>query len=1317
MQSQNEAGFAGGTRTLRQWALWILSVAGVLLSAEPLLGQGDGSERAEPAPYALQCTEPIHYERIPVSRIVVPAEPGARTAHGNCGDSLAGHSSADFVGPDDFSVVTCFAELEIAAASFSVDEGFFPIEVTSVEMVFASLSEAPTTTTVTLEVWPGNPGGALAGFVVGDFVLDPKMGITSVVVDLRQNPIVVNHDDGAPNTFSVGYRLDVHNDQTGSGCSCLDIPVSSNAFPTADTDGVDHPADNWYFEDPGCLFACNAGWIRFQDMGIDCVPSGDWALQATWRPVNCPDFGACCDDDGTCQNQFALECNTAGGTFQGVGSMCGDGIVDCEPKGSCCLVVGENAYCFDNQTEDACSGLGGEWLGIGSVCDTDGNGIDDACAPELGACCLPDGSCASRTQDDCAAGGGQYHGDQTVCLSVDCVGACCAGASCLEDTPADGCPFNWYGPLSSCGDQPSPCLQLLAPGACCKVTGECEILDKADCVDPDSWQGPNSTCEGSMCDQPLGACCGTGAQGCGCASNVTAATCVELGGSWAGPNSTCATDCTTCQACCKCQDSGVVTCIDVQPSVCTQFGGEPLGSGTSCLLDSCAPPVGACCGPGKDVCANLSQFQCASLGGAWQGCNGVCEDDPCVGCSGDAECNDMIDCTTDVCVGENCQNIPNDALCNDQDPCTADSCSLEQGCVHTALVCDDGLFCNGTESCSGGFCQAGVPPCPIEQCDEDTDMCSGPVLGACCVDETCTPDQSSVDCTALGGLFQGVATVCAPNPCLATGACCVSGTGCVVDQTASECAAQGGVYQGNDSVCLPNPCPTTGACCVSGLGCAEDLTAAGCADLGGAYQGDGSDCSSSPCVTTGACCTTIGCISNQSSAQCASFGGVYQGNGSTCQADTCLLSGACCIAGLGCVENQAPSACASFGGAFQGNGSTCVSNPCPAIGACCIAALGCVENQAPTACAGFGGTYQGDGSTCASNPCPTTGACCVGGFGCIGNQTLTDCTGFGGAFQGIGSSCTPNPCVSCTDSGDCDDGIACTTDDCVGDSCQNLPDNDACEDGDACTDDVCNGLSGCMNIATNCADGDACTVDSCDPVAGCTHDPLACDDGDACTLDTCDPASGCVFETLDCDDGDACTTDGCASGGCINTPMDCDDGNPCTEDLCSDGVCSNPPACDDGFFCNGMEGCDPQTGCQAGTPPCPAEMCNEAADDCKTPPATGACCDCQAVCSEVTEAQCLLTIAGGSYLGDGASCATAMCECPQSPDIEDLNDPNLNCSAEGCVNAPDLAVVLGAWGNPGCRGLSPCCADFTGDGSVNAADLAVVLGFWGCPEE
>ena len=53
-------------------------------------------------------------------------------------------------------------------------------------------------------------------------------------------------------------------------------------------------------------------------------------------------------------------------------------------------------------------------------------------------------------------------------------------------------------------------------------------------------------------------------------------------------------------------------------------------------------------------------------------------------------------------------------------------------CV-TAADCDDGLFCNGDESCVGEACQPGTDPCEPLFCDEGGDTC----FAECAADADC----------------------------------------------------------------------------------------------------------------------------------------------------------------------------------------------------------------------------------------------------------------------------------------------------------------------------------------------------------------------------------------------------------------------------------------------------------------------------------------------------------------------------------------------------------------------------------------------------
>ena len=97
-------------------------------------------------------------------------------------------------------------------------------------------------------------------------------------------------------------------------------------------------------------------------------------------------------------------------------------------------------------------------------------------------------------------------------------------------------------------------------------------------------------------------------------------------------------------------------------------------------------------------------------------------------------CDDGIACTDDVCdlATDSCQNIPNNDKCPTDFPiCFVQyGCQAAQPCEHDS-ECDDGLWCNGTESCIQGHCTTSLAPdcddhdpCTIDACDEATDSCT-----------------------------------------------------------------------------------------------------------------------------------------------------------------------------------------------------------------------------------------------------------------------------------------------------------------------------------------------------------------------------------------------------------------------------------------------------------------------------------------------------------------------------------------------------------------------------------------------------------------
>ena len=149
-------------------------------------------------------------------------------------------------------------------------------------------------------------------------------------------------------------------------------------------------------------------------------------------------------------------------------------------------------------------------------------------------------------------------------------------------------------------------------------------------------------------------------------------------------------------------------------------------------------------------------------------------------------------------------------------------------------------------------------------------------------------------------------------------------------------------------------------------------------------------------------------------------------------------------------------------------------------------------------------------------------ACCFSLFDCPFDSTwCLDLDGDGMA-----------ECLDCVDSAECDDGNACSTDECLGGSCLHTPlpgscaESAQCDDGDLCTVDQCQAATclcthvsvpGCCTSAAQCDDDSACTIDAC--VANeCRHGPKL-------------PGIACCAKDSDCQPSDPCKLGLCEKGG------------------------------------------------------------------------------------------------------------------------------------------------------------------------------------------
>lgn len=184
-----------------------------------------------------------------------------------------------------------------------------------------------------------------------------------------------------------------------------------------------------------------------------------------------------------------------------------------------------------------------------------------------------------------------------------------------------------------------------------------------------------------------------------------------------------------------------------------------------------------------------------------------------------------------ACCDAGCQPRPAGAACaSDANPCTDDVCDgsgAECAYPFNAAPCDDGVFCNGADTCVAGACalHAGSPcagpdgdgDCR-ESCDEARAACDAPDP----IGNVCTADAS--DCTADACDGDGVC-VATPRP----GACddgdpctrdeiCVAGAcgaGVPVCDACQQCTDAGpgaGMCSGPPCTPPPSPTPTPGPC-------------------------------------------------------------------------------------------------------------------------------------------------------------------------------------------------------------------------------------------------------------------------------------------------------------------------------------------------------------------------------------------------------------------------------------------------------------------------------------------------------------------------
>ena len=589
--------------------------------------------------------------------------------------------------------------------------------------------------------------------------------------------------------------------------------------------------------------------------------------------------------------------------------------------------------------------------------------------------------------------------------------------------------------------------------------------------------------------------------------------------------------------------------------IVTKPDNDPCDDGIACVINTTCQS-GQCVGTPDDTLCDDAEA-CT---------NNVCT--PGVGCEFPAineggGCDDGVACTEiDVCTTGVCAGVPNDGLCDNGlfcdgaetcDPlndcqggaappiddgvgCTIDSCDeVNDVVVNTTddSLCDNGLFCDGAETCDAVLdCQAGTPfdpddgkSCTVDSCDEVND---GPLN---------TPDNTACD----DGIF------CTTDTCDPSDPSSDAATGCFIVAKPDNDPCDDGI------ACVINTTCQSGQC----VGTPDDTL-----------------CDDAEACTNNVCTPGVGC----------EFPAINEGGG--------------CDDGVACTEID-----------------VCTTGVCAGVpnDGLCDNGLFCdgAETCDPlNDCQGGAAPPIDDGVGCTIDSCDEVNdvvvnavddASCDDTFFCNGAETcdaVLDCQ--------AGTPFDP------------DDGKSCTVDSCdeVNDGPLNIPDDLACDDGDSCSTDTCDpsdpssdAATGCFAVAKPdndpCDDGIACTVNTTCQGGQCTGTPddTLCTDGNLCTgIETCDPltgdpVSGCLPGTplapgASCADGNPCDGDETCNSflSCIpGTPLNCDDGNLCNgNEVCTDFVgCEPDPGgplalgvpCPDGELCNGDEQCDGAGAC------------------------------------------------------------------------------------------------------------------------------------------
>jgi hypothetical protein len=195
-----------------------------------------------------------------------------------------------------------------------------------------------------------------------------------------------------------------------------------------------------------------------------------------------------------------------------------------------------------------------------------------------------------------------------------------------------------------------------------------------------------------------------------------------------------------------------------------------------------------------------------------------------VECAVDADCDDGVACTVDICDAGTCSNTPDDPFCDDGLACTGvETCDPVDGCLPgTPVDCPPGQICEEPGGvcvdaglCEGVVCDPTGNQCTVNVCDPTDGICK----------EQNAPDGSACDDgDVCNGADECTTGVCEPvGPPLD----CDDGEACTGVET---CDPVDGCLPGTPVECPPGQiCEEPGGVCVDACEC--DLNSDGKCDM------------------------------------------------------------------------------------------------------------------------------------------------------------------------------------------------------------------------------------------------------------------------------------------------------------------------------------------------------------------------------------------------------------------------------------------------------------------------------------------------------